>query len=144
MSTRYFALILGIVFLLIGVLGFVPAFVTPAEEHDLTVEWAHGRLFDLFPVNGLHNLVHILFGVWGIAAYASFGASRFYARAVAVAYALLAIMGFIPYLRTIFGLIPIHGNDIWLHALLAIAGAYFGWVAAPAEARHLEGRTHAA
>jgi hypothetical protein len=78
-------------------------------------------------VNTLHNLVHLLFGVWGVLAYASFDASRVYARVVAIAYAVLAIMGLFPHLNTVWGLIPIHGNDVWLHAVIAIAAAYFGW-----------------
>jgi hypothetical protein len=43
-------------------------------------------------------------------------------------------MGFIPVLRTTFGLAPVYGNNIWLHALLAIAAGYFGWVHKPATA----------
>ena len=35
--------------------------------------------------------------------------------------------GLIPGLNTMFGLMPIHGNDVWLHALIAIAAAYFGF-----------------
>ena len=133
MTTRYFALILGIVFLLVGVMGFIPAFVThPAgmDMHNVTVHANHGYLLGIFPVNLLHNLVHILFGVWGLAAYATgFDASRVYARGVAIIYALLALMGLIPTanMNTTFGLIPIHGNDVWLHALIAVAAAYFGW-----------------
>ena len=36
-------------------------------------------------------------------------------------------MGLIPGLNTTFGLIPIFGNDVWLHALTALIAAYFGW-----------------
>src|SRR5688500_14680730 len=129
MTIRYFALILGIAFLLIGVMGFIPAFVTePTGTHDLTVHANHGLLLGLFPVNVLHNLVHILFGIWGIAAYATgFSGARLYARSVAVIYGWLAIMGLIPALQTTFGMIPIHGHDVWLHALIAVAAAVFGW-----------------
>jgi hypothetical protein len=129
MTVRYFALVLGIIFLLIGIMGFIPAFVThPADTHALTVHASHGYLLGLFPVNVLHNLVHILFGIWGIAAYGTgFDASRVYARSVAIVYALVTIMGLIPGLNTVFGLMPIHGNDIWLHAVIAVAAAYFGW-----------------
>ena len=125
---RYFALVYGIVFLLVGIAGFVPGFLAPPEEgRVLTVNTGFGRLFDLFPVNLLHNLVHIVFGIWGLAAYRTFSAARTYARAVAVIYGLLTIMGLIPVLSTTFGLIPIYGHDVWLHALLAIVAAYFGW-----------------
>jgi len=56
-----------------------------------------------------------------------FDASKVYARSVAVIYALFAIMGLIPHLDTVFGLIPIHGNDTWLHGLIACVSAFFGW-----------------
>ena len=58
-----------------------------------------------------------------------------YARSVAVVYALFAIMGLLPALNTTFGLVPLHGNDVWLHAVLAAVAAYFGFVR-PAEIVH--------
>jgi Domain of unknown function (DUF4383) len=67
---------------------------------------------------------------WGLAAYRSFAAARIYARAVAVVYGILTVMGLIPVLDTTFGLIPLYGHDVWLHALLAIVAAYFGWAPA--------------
>jgi hypothetical protein len=125
---RYFALVYGIVFLLVGIAGFIPGFLAPPEEgRQLAVNTGFGRLFNLFPVNVLHNLVHIVFGIWGLAAYRTFSAARTYARAVAIIYGLLTVMGLIPVLSTTFGLIPIYGHDVWLHALLALVAAYFGW-----------------
>ena len=47
----------------------------------------------------------------------------------AVFYGILAVMGLIPQLGTTFGMIPVSGHDVWLHALTAIAAAYFGWMA---------------
>jgi Ca2+/Na+ antiporter len=82
----------------------------------------------LFPVNVLHNIIHLLFGAWGLFAARTFDSSRTYARAVAIVYALLTVMGLIPATSTTFGLVPIYGHDIWLHALLAAVAAYFGFV----------------
>lgn len=126
MALRYFALIYGLVFLGAGAAGFIPGLVERSAEGV-----AHGRLLGLFPVNTLHNLVHIAFGVWGLAAYRSLSGARFYARAVAVVYAIFVVMGLIPGLDTAFGLVPLYGHDIWLHALLAAGAAYFGWFARP-------------
>ena len=56
------------------------------------------------------------------------GGSIGYARAVAVIYALLTVLGLLDATNTTFGLIPIYGNDVWLHAVLALVAAYFGWV----------------
>lgn len=129
MDVRYFALVFGIIFLLVGIAGFVPAFVTPAAGVAAAGSAAasHGMLFGLFPVNTLHNLVHIAFGIWGLFAYRAFRDARTYARSVAVIYGIFAVMGLIPGLNTVWGLVPLYSHNIWLHAALAIVAAYFGW-----------------
>jgi hypothetical protein len=133
MKTRYWALALGLVFLLVGVLGFVPALLTPATgDEPLKITAASGRLFGLFPVNVLHNLVHLAFGVWGVVVWRNFFNSRVYSRSVAIVYAVLTVMGLFPGLRTVFGLVPIYGNDVWLHAAIAIVSAYFGYASVSA------------
>ncbi|QJE73919.1 DUF4383 domain-containing protein [Aerophototrophica crusticola] len=127
---RTYALIMGIVFTLVGILGFVPSFLeAPAGDPPLAISAGHGHLLGLFPVNILHNVVHLLFGLWGLAASRGWGSSRAYSRSVAVIYAVLAVMGLIPALNTTFGLVPIYGNDVWLHGLIALSAAYFGFVA---------------
>jgi hypothetical protein len=142
MNTRTFALILGIVLLLAGIAGFIPGLVMhgdpasvpapgdPSAAPGATVADNYGYLLGLFPVNALHNLVHIVWGLYGIIAYRSFAGARGFARASAVVYAVLTILGLIPGLNTMFGLVPIFGHDVWLHALIAIASAYFGFARA--------------
>jgi hypothetical protein len=129
-TTRSFATVFGIVFLIVGIAGFVPGLVgaVHAGHPPLAVEAGYGLLLGLFPVNVLHNLVHIAFGIWGLAAARSLGAAKVYARGVAIIYLILAVAGLVPGLNTMFGLTPLFGNDVWLHALLAIVAAYFGWV----------------
>jgi hypothetical protein len=121
------ALILGIVFLLLGVLGL---FVENGMGMDADMQTA-ARLFGLFPVNLLHNLVHLAFGAVGIAASRSHDGARTYGRIGAGIYAALVVLAFLS--PTLFGLVPIGGNDIWLHAVLALGLAYIGF-AAPARA----------
>lgn len=53
------------------------------------------------------------------------------ARTIAILFAVLAVMGLFPRLDTLFGLMPLHGHDIWLHAGTAALAAYVGWYAAP-------------
>jgi hypothetical protein len=129
MSSRNFALIFGIVFLLVGIAGFVPQLVSPPEGGAMNM---HGEdtvmLLGMFPVNLYHNLVHILFGLWGLAASRSATGSVTYARGVAIIYAVLTIAGFVPALDTLWGMVPLYGNDVWLHLGLAVVAAYFGWV----------------
>jgi hypothetical protein len=130
MSTRTFALIWGIGFLAIGVGGFIPGVTTPPHPGHpaLAVDANYGQAFGLFPINILHNIVHILFGLWGLMASRSLGGAKGYAKAVAIIYTVLTVAGIVPGLNTMFGLVPLFGNDIWLHALLALGGAYFGWM----------------
>jgi hypothetical protein len=141
-------MILGVVFVVVGVLGFVPGVTSMHGDHadNLRVQGpGHGYLLGLFHVNVLHNIVHLLFGVLGILAARSHGAARTYARFVAVAYGVLAVMGLIPAANmwNTFGLIPIHGHDVWLHAVIAAAAAYFGFVV-PAARDEVGSQVHAA
>lgn len=132
MSVRLFALISGIVYVLVGVMGFIPGFVTsPVTAPDLAVDAGYGYLLGLFPINVLHNIVHLAVGFWGLLSYRSYSGSRNYSKGLAIFYGILAIMGFFPILGTTFGLIPIFGHDIWLHALTALIAAYFGFMAKP-------------
>ena len=133
MNLRTFARIFGIGFLLIGASGLIPGLTTPHTHPgagDVVVDAGLGAALGLFPVNILHNLFHLAFGVWGLVAARSFGGARLYARSVAVIYGALAIFGLIPAARlwTTFGLIPLYGNDVWLHILLAAIAGYFGFV----------------
>jgi Domain of unknown function (DUF4383) len=135
MKTRWFALLLGLGFLVAGILGFVPALVTPPElvtplgpSSGITVTQGYGRLFGIFPVNVLHDLVHLVFGLWGVVVWRSFTATRIYLRSVAVIYAVLAVMGLFPVAGTLWGLIPIYGADVELHAVIAAAAAAFGFL----------------
>jgi len=115
------ALIFGIVFLLVGILGlFVPDGMSMDADMETT-----GRLLGLFPVNLLHNIVHLAFGAWGLAASRSHPAAQTYGKVGAVAYGALVVIAFLS--PTLFGLVPIGGNDIWLHALLALGLAYIGF-----------------
>lgn len=140
MGTRTFALIFGIVFLLAGASGFMPGLLhpVPADAPPLTVTTGYGLVVGLLPVNLLHNLVHLLFGILGVVAFAGLFAPRVYAQIVAVAYGLLVVLGLLPATNTLFGLVPIYGNDVWLHVVLGVVAAYFGFMtpaAVPVEAK---------
>jgi hypothetical protein len=130
MTTRNFAMIIGIAYLAAGVFGFIPPllFAPPGDAPGVGITAFYGYLLGLFPVNLMHNLVHLAIGAWGIAAARSMAGARTFSKVLAIFYGVLAVMGMIPGLQTLFGLAPIHGHDVWLHALTAIAAAYFGWM----------------
>jgi hypothetical protein len=115
------ALVFGIVFIVVGIMGFLlPGGASMEAELEPAPE-----LLGLFPVNLLHNLVHLAFGVWGLAASRSPGGARSYGRIGAAIYVVLRVLGFVT--PTLFGLVPIGGHDIWLHFLLAAGLAFIGF-----------------
>ena len=138
MAIGTLATVFGVVFLLVGVAGFFPSPPAP-DALPLTVDHGHGLALGMFPVNTIHNVVHILFGALGLMAAAGvLLAARTYFQLLAVSYALLAVLGLMPATQTTFGLIPIYGNDVWLHALIAAAAGVIGFTnifTAPARVR---------
>jgi hypothetical protein len=128
MSTRTFALIWGILFLILGAAGFVPGLTVPHSHADVTLDAGLAFVFSLFAVNVAHNLVHLGFAVWGLVASRSMAAASLYGKVVAIVFGLFTIMGLIPMARlwTTFGLVPLYGHNVWLHALLAAGAAYYG------------------
>jgi hypothetical protein len=129
MTARSFALIFGIAYLGASVLGLLPGLVTPPppDAPPMRFDVVNGMLFGLFHVNLLHTLVHLMIGAWGLAAYMGWSQPRVYARSLAVLYGVLAVMGLIPGLNTLFGMVPLHGHDVWLHLGTAAVAAWFGW-----------------
>ena len=137
MAERYCALAIGILFLLVGIAGFIPAFVSlpGGDTANIPVDTAtdvytagFGYIFGLFPTNLLHNLVRSTVGVLGILSYHSLDKALLFNRAFAIAYFLLAIMGLMPIMNRMFGLMPIFGNNVWFNALTAAVTAYFGFI----------------
>ena len=142
MQTRTVARVFGIIYVVIGILGFIPGILqaAPPDAPHLSLAAAYGRLLGLFPVNVLHDLVHIAVGAWGIAAAASLVRARAFFKAIAIIFAVLTILGLIGATNTVFGLVPLYSHDIWLHALTAILGAYFGYAAPAGEEARVTSR----
>lgn len=133
MNLRVFAVTMGLVFATVGVAGLVGLGVGPPHAGDppLWVSAGAGRLFGLFPVNFLHNVVHLLVGLAGLAAAGGLYRERTFARVLALFYGALALAGAIAPTSTLFGLVPLHSHDVWLHAGTAVVSAYFAFIAPP-------------
>ncbi|HKF96102.1 MAG TPA: DUF4383 domain-containing protein [Gammaproteobacteria bacterium] len=128
---RKFALIFGIIYLVVGVMGFIPGIARPAPitpNLEVNAE-KFGILLGLFPINFWHNIVHLAVGLWGVLGSRTTSGAVSFSRGIAIFYGLLAILGLIPATDTLGGLVPIYSHDVWLHALSALIAAYFGFFA---------------
>jgi Domain of unknown function (DUF4383) len=116
------SLLAGVGFLLAAVVGFVASGMSMEADPTLAP-----KAFGIFPVNFLHNSVHLAFGLWGLAAARTHAASRTYCRAAGVIYLVLTVVGFVA--PTGFGLVPLGGADIALHLVLGVVLAGVGFTA---------------
>lgn len=113
---RTLAVIFGLVFLAIGILGFVPAF-TP-----------DGMLLGIFQVNLVHNLVHLLTGVVSLlCGLSSVIASRWFFRLFGIVYGVVAVWGFVVGDAPILGILANNKADAWLHTGIAIVSLALGF-----------------
>jgi hypothetical protein len=110
------AIIFGVVFLAVGILGFVPG----ATNNDM--------LLGMFMVNPAHSMVHIASGVvFLICGMAGAGASRTFFKIFGIVYALVAVLGFVKGDGMLLGLISNNMADVWLHVVLAVAMLWLGF-----------------
>lgn len=128
-TVQRISLVFGWGFIIVAIAGFI------VSGGSLIADpWIAPRAFNLFPVNLIHNLLHLAFGIWGVVAARRWAAARTYALVTGIAYLGLTALGFLA--PTLFGLAPIGGNDIWLHALIGIVLTVAGATAnAPGTAR---------
>jgi hypothetical protein len=118
------ALIFGVVFILIAILGFLAGGSSMESDPEMAP-----KVLGLFPVNLVHNGVHLGFGIWGLLASRVYEGARNYGRIGGILYLILAVLGVV--VPDGFGLVPLGGHDIWLHALLGVGLAAAGFTARP-------------
>lgn len=123
------AAVFGVIFVLVGLAGF-----TPAGMGIVRMDHGSHLLLGLFPVNALHNAVHLAFGVWGLWASRNEMHSLIYAFGSGAAYLVLGVLGI--FTGSLFGIVPIGGYDVHLHFAIAagLAGCGFWAVSFPAAA----------
>src|SRR5829696_9601872 len=83
----------GGVFLAIGILGFIPGITSDYDTMTFASENSNAELLGIFQVNVLHNIVHVLFGIAGIAAARYFDSSRLFLLGGGAIYAVLWLYG---------------------------------------------------
>ena len=119
--------VFGVIFILVAILGFIsPGGLVMAMTPTT------GMVLGVFPVNLLHNIVHLLFGIWGLVASRAWAGSKTFFTTGGIIYIVLTVIGFLS--PTGFGFVPLGGADIGLHAVLGIAMLGIGYTAKAAPA----------
>jgi Domain of unknown function (DUF4383) len=120
------ALGFGVVFLVVGILGFIPGITTDYSDLEFAGKDSGAELLGIFQVSILHNIAHLLFGIGILAARTPEGA-RTYLLGGSVIYVVLFLYGLFVGAGDDANFIPMNGAGDVLHLLLAIAfiGAYF-------------------
>lgn len=114
------ALAFGVAFLGAGVLGFIPGITTNLGDIDFAGKDSPSELLGLFQVSILHNIVHLLFGIAGIALARTFESARTYLLWSGVIYVVLFVYGLFVGKGDDSNFVPINGADDLLHLGLAI------------------------
>jgi 4-hydroxybenzoate polyprenyltransferase len=110
------------VFILVGILGFIPGITTDYDQLELAGHESHAKLLGIFEVSVLHNAVHLLFGLAGLALARTSSGARSYLIGGGAVYLLLFIYGLLidvqPGQESDF--VPFNVADNWLHLVLGL------------------------
>ncbi|MCC9197404.1 DUF4383 domain-containing protein [Arthrobacter sp. zg-Y820] len=125
----------GFIFIVIGVLGFVPGITSNYEALYFSGHTSEAVLLGVFQVSILHNIVHLLFGFLGLIMARTNSLARLYLLGGGAVYLLLFIYGLIVPHHSEANFVPLNTADNWLHLVLGVVmvglGLLFGTRSAP-------------
>ena len=122
------ALAVGVVFLLVGLLGFVPGITTNYDTMTFAGHESGALLLGIFEVSILHNIVHLLFGVAGVAMARTVGAARSYLIGGGIIYLVLWLYGLVIDKDSSANFVPVNSADDWLHFVLGAGMIALGFL----------------
>lgn len=115
------ALAVGAVFVLVGILGFVPGITTNYDQLQFAGHHSEAMLLGLFQVSALHNIVHLLFGAAGIALSRSAVNAKSFLLYGGIIYLVLWVYGLVVDQDSAGNFVPLNAFDNYLHLLLGVA-----------------------
>ena len=116
----------GATFLLVGVLGFIPGITTNYDTMTFAGHESGAELLGIFGVSVLHNLVHLLFGVAGLAMSRTWSGARSFLIGGGAIYLVLWLHGLLIDLGSSANFVPVNDADNWFHFLLGVAMVALG------------------
>lgn len=117
---RRAATVVAVVFLLVGVLGFVPGITSDFGDLRFAGHESDAKLLGLFQVSVLHNIVHLLFGVAGLALARTISGARTFLIGGGAIYLVLWLYGLVVDHDSGANFIPVNSADNWLHLFLGV------------------------
>ncbi|WP_082159376.1 DUF4383 domain-containing protein [Micromonospora sp. HK10] len=117
---RRAAATVGVLFLIIGVLGFIPGITSNFGDLAWAGHDSDAKLLGLFQVSVLHNVVHLAFGVAGLLLARTISGSRAYLIGGGAIYLVLWLYGVVIDHESGANFIPLNGADDWLHFFLGV------------------------
>ncbi|MFF9690825.1 DUF4383 domain-containing protein [Streptomyces sp. NPDC014623] len=114
------ALLVGAVFLLVGILGFIPGITSDYDTMKFAEHHSEAKLLGVFQVSILHNIVHLLFGIAGIAMSRTASTARTYLLAGGAVYLVLWLYGLFIDRDSAANFVPVNTADNWLHFFLGL------------------------
>ena len=121
------AMIVGVVFLLVGVLGFIPGVTTNYEALQFAGHHSEAMLLGVFQVSILHNIVHLLFGVAGLAMARSASGAKTFLVGGGLVYLVLWLYGLVIDQDGGANFVPLNTADNWLHLGLGLGMIALGF-----------------
>jgi Domain of unknown function (DUF4383) len=128
-AVRKAATAVGAVFLLVGILGFIPGITSDYGQMSFAGHESGAMLLGIFQVSVLHNIVHLLFGVAGLALARRSETARTYLIGGGAIYLILWMYGVIVDQTTTANFVPINTADNWLHLALGLGMIALGLLA---------------
>ncbi len=117
---RSMAGLVGAVFLLVGILGFIPGITSNYGSMEFLGNDSKAKLLGLFQVSILHNIVHLLFGVAGLAMAKATKSATTYLIGGGIIYLVLTVYGFVVGQNTAANFVPVNTADDFLHLVLGV------------------------
>lgn len=116
-------MLFGWIYVLVGIAGFIPAL-------GGSFSMASGTLLGVADVNILHNIVHLIVGFAGITMSRTEEGAGTFCKTFGIILLLIGVVGFV--MPNLFGILPIGGDDRWIHIITGLVLAIAGFASAPA------------
>lgn len=116
----------GAVFVLVGILGFIPGITQEVPAYALAGNDSNDMLLGIFNVSVLHNIVHLLFGIAGLAMARRSDTARTYLLVGGAIYLVLWVYGLIVGDNSTANFVPLNTADDWLHFFLGVGMILLG------------------